>query len=356
MTAHAAITPGAPLSVTSETKCDADEWDSFVRRHEAGTFFHLSGWGKAAKAAYGYDTYYIAARRNGALAGVLPLVHATTPLLGASLVSTAFSVGGGPLVLDEAARQALLNEASRLGAEKNVRYVECRSDFEAEGWLAKTGTHVAFETNLIDDERQALAAIPRKRRAEIRKAVDAAEKGELSIRHNGEPDLFHRLYARSLHRLGTPVFSKRFLDALLDAFHNETEISIVEHCGEPVAALVSFYFKDAVLPYYVGASDQARETRAFDYLYWAVMRRAAQKGCTTFDFGRSKIGSGAYAYKKLWGIEATPLAYRIKLVGDDALPDINANNPKFALFSKAWPHLPGFAANRLGPLLAPNFP
>jgi hypothetical protein len=86
------------------------------------------------------------------------------------------------------------------------------------------------------------------------------------------------------------------------------------------------------------------------------MRRASEKGCTKFDFGRSKIDSGAYDYKKLWGIEPKPLTYRIKLVGDDALPDINADNPKFALFSKAWPHLPAFAANRLGPLLAPNFP
>lgn len=356
MTAHAAITPGSSLSVTSSTECDRAEWDRFIRGHPEGTFFQLPGWGQAAKRAYGYETYYLIARRDGTLTGILPLTYARTPLLGASLISTAFSVGGGPLATDAETLQALLGEAMRIGEEKKVRYIECRSDFEADGWLGKSGSHAAFETPLLENDEDALAAIPRKRRAEIRKAIDAAEKGDLSIRHDGEPDLFYRLYAKSLHRLGTPVFPKRFLYALLDAFRKETEISVVEHQGEPVAALLSFYFKDRVLPYYIGATAKAREARAFDYIYWALMRRAAEKGYKQFDFGRSKTGGGAYAYKKLWGIEPKPLAYRIKLVGDDALPDINAANPKFAFFSKAWPRLPGFAANRLGPLLAPNFP
>ncbi len=356
MNAPSPITPSASLSVSCEPQCDPAEWDAFVQSQPRGTFFQLSGWGAAVKAAYGYETFYITAHRNGLLVGVLPLTYAKTPLLGASLISTAFSVGGGPLASDDEALQALLHAAQQLGEDNNVCYIECRSDFEGEDWLEKSGLHACFELALAKDEGEALSAIPRKRRAEIRKAIEAANDGALSIRHNGEQDLFYRLYAQSLHRLGTPVFPRRFLIALMDAFPAKTEISVVEHQGEPVAALLSFYFKDKVLPYYIGASEKARATRAFDYIYWAVMRRAAEKGCAIFDFGRSKVDTGAYAYKKLWGAEPRPLTYRIKLIADDALPDINANNPKFSAFSKLWPHLPGFAANRLGPLLAPNFP
>ncbi|MFC2952102.1 FemAB family XrtA/PEP-CTERM system-associated protein [Marinicaulis aureus] len=356
MNAPLSITPGSPLSVTVETQCDAAEWDEFVSAQPHGTFFHLSGWGRAVKAAYGYETFYITARREGRLAGVLPLTMARTPLLGASLISTAFSVGGGPLARDGDALQALLHAANKLGEETAVRYIECRSDFEAKGWLAQSGRHAGFVTPLLKDDKEALAAIPRKRRAEIRKAIDAVNKGDLTVRHEGSPDLFYRLYAQSLHRLGTPVFPRRFLSALMDAFSTETEISVIEHHGEPVAALLSFYFKDKVLPYYVGATEKARPTRAFDFIYWSAMRRAAEKGYEYFDFGRSKIDTGAYAYKKLWGIDPHPFTYRINLISDDAPPDINVNNPKFAVFSKLWPRLPGFAANRLGPLLAPNFP
>ncbi len=356
MNAPLSIASGPPLSVTCETQCDSAEWDGFVHAHPDGTFFHLSGWGKAAKTAYGYETFYITVRREGALAGVLPLTWARTPLLGASLISTAFSVGGGPLANDDEALRALLQAAEKLGEDNAVHYIECRSDFETENWRMQSGLHAGFATELLQNEADALTAIPRKRRAEIRKAIDAAHKGDLTVHHHGAPDLFYRLYAQSLHRLGTPVFPRRFVSALMDAFSKETEIAVVEHHGEPVAALLSFYFKDTVLPYYIGAAEQARPTRAFDFIYWSVMRRAAEKGYGRFDFGRSKINTGAYAYKKLWGIEPHPLTYRIRLIRDEALPDINASNPKFAVFSKLWPRLPGFAANRIGPLLAPNFP
>ncbi len=355
MTAAPAL-EASPLEIKQSKTCDRARWDGFVRAHTQGTFFHLSGWGEAAKRAYGYDAHYLTAERHGELAGVLMLSEARTPLLGASLVSTAFSVGGGPLADDEEILAALLDAAAELGAQRRVSYVECRSDFEAPGWEQKTGLHATFDGPIVEDDEEALAAIPRKRRAEIRKALDAADKGEIAIRHDGEADLFYRFYAQSLHGLGTPVFPKRFLDALLSEFSQETEISVVEYRGKPAAALVSFYFKDTVLPYYVGAGEEARASRAFDYLYWSVMRRAAEKGCTHFDFGRSKIASGAYAYKKLWGFEPRPVSYGVKLIGAGEMPDVNANNPKFALFAKLWPHLPLSVANRLGPLLAPNFP
>lgn len=344
------------LEIKRSAHCDRARWDGYVRAHPQGSFFHLSGWGEAARRAYGYETHYLTADRNGTLAGVLALTEARTPLLGASLVSTAFAVGGGPLADDGEAMAALLEAAAALGREKRVNYIECRSGFAAPGWREKTGLHANFDMPLAAGEAEAFAAVPRKRRADIRKALEAAQQGDLAIRHDGEPELFYRLYAQSLHRLGTPVFAKRFLDALLNEFTSQTEISIVEHLGKPAAALLSFYFKDAVLPYYVGATDEARECRAFDFLYWSVMRRAAAKGAARFDFGRSKIGDGAYHYKKLWGAEACSVSYRIKLINAPAMPDVTASNSKFAPFAKLWPHLPLGVANSLGPLLAPNFP
>ena len=34
-----------------------------------------------------------------------------------------------------------------------------------------------------------------------------------------------------------------------------------------------------------------------------------------FDFGRSKVGSGPYHFKKLWGADPNPVTYRCKLIG-----------------------------------------
>lgn len=336
---------------------DPLSWDAYVRAHKDGSIFHLSGWGRAVQSAYHYDALYLTARQGGRIVGVLPLVDVKSPLLGRSLISTPFSVGGGPLADNDCALKALLTEAVSIGEAAGVKYFECRSNFAGGGdWIAKTGIYAGFKATLPPSDEDHLNAIPRKRRAEIRKAIAAEQKGALTIRHDGGADEFYALYARSLRRLGTPIFPKRFLSGLIDAFPNDIEITIVNFEDAPAAALLSFYFGDAVLPYYVGASPAARRARAYDYIYWSVMRRAAARGRRTFDFGRSRIGSGSFMYKKLWGVEPAPLTYQVKLIAAAEIANVNPNNPKFVLFAKLWPLLPLAATKALGPLLAPNFP
>jgi FemAB-related protein (PEP-CTERM system-associated) len=119
-----------------------------------------------------------------------------------------------------------------------------------------------------------------------------------------------------------------------------------------LAALLSFYFKDQVMPYYGGAVPAARPSHAYDLLYWSLMRRAVGRGARVFDFGRSKVGSGAFDYKRFWGFEPTPLAYQYCLVRARTVPDVNPLNPKYRHMVAIWRRLPLPVANRLGPLLA----
>ncbi len=347
----------APVTVCLARDVEASAVAAYVNGHPEGALFHRNGWASAAKAAYGFEDVSLAAFRGENIVGLLPLIDVRAPLLGRSLVSTAFSVGGGPIADDPVAIAALCDEAAAIGADRRVNYVELRSDAApGEDWLEKTGVHASFELPLPADENENLAMIPRKRRAEIRKAIKAADAGDLAIRIVRDTDEFYRLYATSLRDHGTPVFPKTYLDTLVRAFADCTEISIADFRSKPVAALLSFYDKDTVRPYYIGALKEARNARAAEYLYWSQMRRAAAKGCVRFDFGRSKIGSGPYHFKKLWGAEPKPVAYRCKLIGARDLPDVNPNNPKFAAFVAMWRRLPAPVANRLGPVLAVNFP
>ncbi len=325
--------------------------------HSQGTFFHLFGWGEVVKDAYGYAPIYLVARRAGGIVGLVLLNDVRTPLLGRSLISTAFTVGGGPLVDDAEVLEALGKAAIEAGQKRGVEYVEFRSEAApSSDWMAKSGKHANFSMPIPEDEAENLKAIPRKRRAELRKALKMENAGDVCVRVASNLDAFYDLYAKSLKSLGTPIFPKRFLSALMKHLGGAVEISFVDFHGESVAALLSFYFKDSVLPYYVGASPLAREARAFDFIYWSQMRRAAARNVTVFDFGRSKIDSGSYAYKKLWGVDPVPLSYHVKLVTGKEIPDVNPNSPKFKYFVKAWTHLPLPVANFVGPILAPNFP
>ena len=164
----------------------------------------------------------------------------------------------------------------------------------------------------------------------------------------------HAVYGESVRNLGTPVFSRKYFALLCEEFGEDAEILIVEDQGAPIAAVLSFYFRDQVLPYYGGGTPEARTRAGNDLMYWEVMRRAADRGCRIFDFGRSKVDTGAFSFKKNWGFAPTPLNYEFKLRTGDAIPDVNPLNPKYRLMIETWKRLPLPVANLLGPMLVRN--
>jgi FemAB-related protein (PEP-CTERM system-associated) len=124
--------------------------------------------------------------------------------------------------------------------------------------------------------------------------------------------------------------------------------------GEIVASVLSFYWRDEVVPYYGGGMPIARDVAGNDFMYWNLMQCAAARGCRIFDFGRSKLGTGAYDFKKNWGFTAQPLPYEYRLYESSELPDNNPLNPKYQLFIKMWKKMPLALANLIGPHIVRN--
>jgi FemAB-related protein (PEP-CTERM system-associated) len=164
-------------------------------------------------------------------------------------------------------------------------------------------------------------------------------------------DRLYRVYAESVHNLGTPVFAKSYFRILREEFQTSSDIVTVLWSGRAVASVLNFYFRDEVLPFYGGGVRVARALAANDFMYWEVMRRACERGYRVFDFGRSKIGTGSYAFKCNWGFEPTPLVYQFRLAAGRSVPDLNPLNPKLRIFIAAWKKLPLGVATRLGPLI-----
>lgn len=350
------MTPPAAI-VAEYSERDREEWAAYADARADASLFHDLRWSDAVQSAYRFRPRHLLARRGGAIVGVLPLVYVASPLLGRSLISAAFGVGGGLLADDAEAAEALGARALEMGRELGVNYVELRGGPPpGEGYGEKTGLYASFERELPTDAASLLQFLPRKRRAEVRKAIEAEERGEIRLRTDGGVGDFYRAYAESLRGLGTPVMPRKFLDALKAGFGAGAEISLVEAEGDIVAGLFTFWRRDRVMPYYVGAGPKARELRAFDALYHSLMRRAIERGVRVFDFGRSKAGSTHYETKTYWGFEPAPLSYHVGLVRAKELPNVSPNNPKFARFVSAWRRLPLPVANALGPIVARNFP
>jgi len=181
----------------------------------------------------------------------------------------------------------------------------------------------------------------------IRKGIQNGLRSEV----DAGVDRLHRVYAESVRNLGTPVFAKSYFRILTEEFGECCDIVTIISDGEAVAAVLNFYFRDEVLPFYGGGVPAARALAANDFMYWEVMRRACERGCRVFDFGRSKTGTGPYAFKRNWGFEPTPLCYEFRLAAGHKPPDLNPLNPKFRLLVAGWKRLPLPLATRLGPMI-----
>ena len=323
-------------------------WDNYVDQAKEATFFHQSGWKEVVERAFGHSTYYLYAENNGKIIGILPLVHIKSLLFGNALVSNAFCVYGGIVANDDKTYQMLDQEACRLAEKLTVDYLEMRNRFQKALDRPYKDIYVTFRKQLDPDEEKNLQAIPRKQRAMVRKGIKAGLKSVI----DQDIERFFSAYSESVRNLGTPVLPKKYFQILCDVFKQQCEILTVEHKGQLIGSVMNFYFRDEVLPYYGGGTKYARAVKGNDFMYWEVMRRAVEKQINIFDYGRSKVGTGSYKFKRHWGFEPEPLFYEYYLNKTDEMPDKNPLNPKYQLFIAAWKRLPLGLSQFAGPFLS----
>jgi len=160
------------------------------------------------------------------------------------------------------------------------------------------------------------------------------------------------IYSESLRNLGTPVFSRRYPAILQETFKDDCEVLTILHEERPVASVLSFYFRDEVLPYYGGSVFAARNVAGNDFMYWQVMERARERGIQVFDFGRSKRDTGAFDFKKNWGFEPQALCYEYHLVKAREMPNLSPTNAKYGRAIEMWRRLPLSVTQMVGPPIA----
>lgn len=325
-------------------------WDDFVVSCREATFFHRAGWQNVIEKAFGHQTWFLYAEQNQQIQGVLPLVQVKSYLFGHALSSLPFCVYGGIVAVNDQARVLLDQAAQELATRLAVDYLEYRNiiPYHSE-WITK-GLYVTFRKEIDSDVEKNMLAIPRKQRAMVRKGI----KNNLQSSIDKDIDQFFYAYSTSVHRLGTPVFPKKYFRLLKSTFGDDCELMIISSDKKIVSAVMSFYFRNEVLPYYGGGIDEARDLAANDFMYWELMRRSCEKGIKVFDFGRSKLDSGSYSFKKNWGFEPQPLYYEYQLHKAKAVPDHNPLNPKYRYFIKAWQKMPLALANFIGPHIVKN--
>ncbi len=329
----------------------AQRWDAFVLACPTATFFHRAGWQSIMNGVFRHDAYFLYAETDGRIEGVLPLAHVKSMLFGNSLVSLPFAVYGGVAAMNADAASALEAEAQRIAQRLGVDHLELRHvEARHDDW-PRQDLYVTFRKAILPEEEANMLAIPRKQRAMVRKGIKNGLRSEI----DPGVDRFFALYADNVHRHGTPALPKRYFEALRAQFGDDCEVLIVHSPDDrALSGVLSFYFRDEVLPYYAGDDESARDLAANDFKYWELMRLSCARGLKVFDYGRSKQGTGSFAFKKNWGFEPAPLHYEYCLYKRDAVPQNNPANAKFRLVIEAWRRMPIGMANWLGPYVVRN--
>lgn len=330
------------------------DWDAFVRSTPGGSPFHLIAWKRAVEITFGHRAHYLMAVRAGGLEGVLPLFEIRGLFGGRGLVSVPYGVYGGICATSDAARAALLAAARDLATRSGAEYVELRHRAsQAIADLPTKSLYVTFSRAIATSDEENLNAIPRKQRRMTRQGLKYGLRAEIGL---GPLDRFWHVYAHSVHSLGSPVFPRRLFHAIAQEFGKECELLTIWKDGRMVSGVLSLLYEDEVLPYYGGARQEALPYAVNDFMYWELMCHSARAGRRTFDFGRSREGTGAYHFKRHWGFEPVPLPYQYVLGEGSRMPDLSPSNRSLGWAVQAWKRLPLPLTKVIGPRLTRYLP
>ena len=343
------------MSMTVETITSGFEaWDEFVGRHAEARAPHLSGWKSVIEKSFGHPCYYLAARDNGRWRGILPLTHLRSKLFGSFLISVPYLNYGGILAEDEAARQALFEQACALGTQRRAAHLELRHVAAQVENLPTKQHKVSMLLDLPDQPEKLWDSFKAKLRSQIRKP----QKENLSVRFGREDELekFYHVFAINMRDLGTPVYSIHFFANILAAFPRQAHICTIYREHEPLASGFVFGFRDILEIPWASALREYNALAPNMLLYWSVLEFAVQQGYRRFDFGRCTPDEGTYKFKEQWGAKPLPLHWQYWLANGGALPEINPHNPKYQLMIRTWQKLPLGLTRLIGPAIVKNIP
>ncbi|MBK7643965.1 MAG: FemAB family PEP-CTERM system-associated protein [Planctomycetes bacterium] len=336
------------LLVRASAAADDAARDRFVRTQPRGTFFHLAGWRRAVERAFGHEPLDLVAWRADELVGVLPLMRCERPLSGSHLVSMPYAVYGGPVASDAQAARALVEHAEQLARRERVGRMElrCAEDPDLGAPFQPSSLYAAFVHPLPPTVPEVMARMPKRARAEVRKAAD---KHGLTLSEGrwylGD---LERLFLSSKQSLGSPGLPRRWFEALAEEFGRDVLVHCVHKQERVLAATMSFVFRDTLLFYYIGTTPDAnREYSATNFLSTRLQELGVERGLAWFDLGRSRVDSGPYQFKQHQGFEPRALPYRYLLVKSRALPSFNPSNPRTEKLRRMWAGLPPWMARSL---------
>lgn len=333
---------------------DPEEWNLFVERNGGPVYAHW-GWGSAVE-SYGHDRWHLVVRdhESGSIAGALPLYHVKSRLFGSQLLSPAFAERGSVTPGDdgpEIPKQVLLEHTKQLADSLGVDWVSLRgSQVEVIDEFVQKNRYVTFQTAVNRPLDAIWDGLKDSRQRQINQATD---NPSLQF-HIGTSlaDLreYYRLYLKSMRGHGTPPHSFRFFRILWEELYGEGNfrLSMIRRDDTLINGMIDLSLGSTTYQWGVVTDYEHRELNGGSWLVWKSLQWASENGYDTYEFGRTREGSGVYMFKKSFG--GSKVWYDdLHYFSDESAQLPDPEDDKFDRARDIWRRLPLPVVRLVGP-------
>ncbi len=351
--AHALMPAPYPCRIEVIKSSTRDVWEKYVENHADSTIGHTLAWHDAIRETFGHESIYLIAMRNQKCVGVLPLFFMNSWIMGKLLVSVPYGVGGGILADDDVAASKLFDRAQELAQQRSCRSIDLRSRLASLSHVPKLTDYAIYERTLPDRAEDVLAWLPRKARAAAR---NGRNKYKLkAVFGDGHLRDVWKLYSQSMRRLASISYPYKFFESLIKHTPGNHWVMLVKKGQETVAGLVTLLYRDRVMPYFIGATDDAKSCSAANFAYLSLMERGVTQGYRVFDFGRTRIDNvGSSNFKRFHGFEPKVLGYQRFILNGASAPKTSPTDARYKAIRSLWPMLPISMTRILGRYVSPH--
>ena len=328
-------------------------WNAYVDKNPRASLYHRFDWQRVNAACFGHRSAYLAAMDEERIIGIFPIVRVKSQLFGNVGCSLPFVNYGGPCGDSDAIEQALVSAAGPIADGWGVEYLEIRARRQLEG--LPTSEHKVSMTLDLDPDPEVLF---KKFTSAHRQDIRGGYKKGLTVKIGGREllDDFYAVLSESWRDMGTPIYSRRYLDTVAATFPEYTRLCVVYAGEEPAAASLDMLAGETAEGLWLGSRGKFRRQYAGYVLYWELIKNACERGLKRFHLGRSTVQSGGEVFKKKWNAYAVPLYWQYVLRTRNDIPQLNVMNPKYQLAIKAWQKLPVPVTQFIGPMIARSIP
>lgn len=321
---HSATSPSprsGPIAVREARAEDRAIYESFVSTHPGGSILQSWTWGELRARQRWRPIRLLARDGGGRVCGAASVLCRDLPVGG-----TILYLPRGPVLDfdDDLTLEAMVGALRRLGHRQ--RAVLCKidpyvtpPDARVARALGRRGFVVGHRRGhfegmqprfnvivpLLGGQEAVLARLHHKTRYNIRLA---AKRG-VEVRQGGRADLatFWRLLMITCARNGFAERQLSYFTEVWDALAPEgrIEVHLASLDGQDLAAAILFLYGGKAVYAYGASADQQREVMAPYALQWAMIRRALEAGCTSYDMTgvparrlEGAPGYGLYRFKR----------------------------------------------------------